>query len=88
VFYCEKLGVENRGEKLYCVKSGVCFFPENLMKSVKSGNRGRRGFLGRIGFSGSGWRSMKKWGWEILGMGKKWDGKMYRRARNVSYPEY
>jgi len=23
-----------------------------------------------------------------LGMGKKWEGKMYRRARNVSYPEY
>jgi len=54
------------------------FFWINL---VKSGNRGRRGFSGSGGKSGESGDG-KFWD------GKKGDGKMYRRARNVSYPEY
>jgi len=87
-FYCEKNGGRKIGENLYCVKSEGCFFWTNLNKSVKSGNRSLRmksGIGVEIGIGGD---IGEKVGMRNFGMGKKGDGKMYRRARNVSYPDY
>jgi len=44
--------------------------------------------IGEIGENSVSGSEGEKVGMGNLGMGKKWDGKMYRRARNVSYPEY
>jgi len=78
-FIARKLGSKIGGVFFIARKSGVVFLAK-IGEICEIGENGVGvGFRGRSGFSGSGWK---------LGMGKKWEGKMYRRARNVSYPEY
>jgi len=76
-FIAGKLGSKIGGGFFIARKSGVVFL-------IKIGE------ILKIDKIGVGWKSgfwLKSWGGKF-GDGKKRDGKMYRRARNVSYPGY
>jgi len=77
-FIAGKSGSEIGGGFFIARKSGVVFLIK-FREICKIRKSGKTRFWGRKG---------KKMGWIKFGIGKKWEGKMYRRARNVSYPSY
>jgi len=67
VFYCGKIGVENRGCIFYCEEIGGDFFDENLVKSQNLENRvgvdsgigvGNLGSDGNLGWGKMGWENV------------------------------